>query len=203
MTETTKQKRGTRTGDVLRFMAKVEETPDGCWLWKGAKVNCSPGWSYGTFYFRKKMTLAHRVAHTMFIGEIPQGLVVDHLCRNILCVNPDHLEAVTTYENVHRGQRWSPERRAAARRTHCKNGHLLTPENTYSWHLASGEVKRICRKCSAAWRRRYTKKRREAERMKAHCLCPSHQDAGGGAGTCPPQSAGTAAPPAPVVVEAH
>src|SRR5437868_94079 len=95
-----------------------------CWTWHGGKC-----WSgkrkYPRFSWREGRKsvhrLAHRLAYSSIKGEIPLGLVVDHLCRNTLCVNPDHLEAVTQRENVLRHTRTI---------THCPKGHPYSVENT-------------------------------------------------------------------------
>jgi len=66
------------------------------------------------------MVKAHRWAYETCVGSINDGLQIDHLCRVRECVNPDHLQPVTHAENMRR-----------ARRTHCRRGHELTPENVY------------------------------------------------------------------------
>jgi hypothetical protein len=69
-------------------------------------------------------------------------LVLDHLCRNRRCVNPEHLEIVTSVENVMRGEGFGPKNAA---KTHCDKGHEFTPENTYIRTRAQGG--RECRAC--------------------------------------------------------
>lgn len=88
-----------------RFWSKVAwGDPDSCWLWQGAQTGSG---SYGIFSFgpahNRTMVVAHRMAYTLEVGEIPEGLVLDHLCRTKACVNPDHLEPVTQSVNNLRG----------------------------------------------------------------------------------------------------
>lgn len=95
---------------------------------------------------RNKM--AHRIAYEAVNGPIPDGLSLDHLCRNPRCCNPDHLEPVTLAEN---------NRRAAAARlseiTHCRHGHEWTQENTAYTGTGGG---RICKACKRYRRRAAT-----------------------------------------------
>lgn len=109
-----------------RFEAKVGQRGEGCWEWTGSR---SAATGYGMFALRHpdgtwKPTTAHRVAHDLYIGPVPSGLVVDHLCRNRGCVNPAHLEAVTQRTNVLRGEHPSA---VAIRTGRCKRGHDLSP----------------------------------------------------------------------------
>jgi len=115
-----------------RFWAKVDEDANGCWRWTGC-VNVK---GYGKFGIGRRCYQAHRVSYAAFVGPIPDGLDVDHLCRVRNCVNPAHLEAVTHTLNVQR--RWQVTPRA----THCHRGHPFDEENI----LWIGNT-RNCRTC--------------------------------------------------------
>ena len=108
---------------------------------------------YGSIYIEGSVLLAHRVAYELFVEPIPQGMVIDHLCRNRECVNPSHLEPVLPEENTRRG--WP------ATKSHCVNGHEFTPENTYR-RVTGGEGSRDCRTCVRERARRYKQRRRSA-----------------------------------------
>lgn len=126
-----------------RFWSKV--TPTGfCWEW-----NPAPEGEYGRFWFNKRVTLAHRVAYQLLIGPIPEGLVIDHLCRNPRCVNPDHLEPVSMGENSLRGQH---PRFVVKRTGRCAEGHDMRDA-----YVTNRGLHR-CRPCTLA----YQKKGREA-----------------------------------------
>lgn len=115
--------------------------PDGdCWRWTGALQNAGYG-QYG-----KPAVLAHRWSYELHVGPIPTDLVVDHLCRNRWCVNPEHLEVVTLAENIIRGESLPAKNK---RKTHCPKGHPYDDENT---HLTS-QGWRICRACNRGRRR--------------------------------------------------
>lgn len=132
---------GLTTAD--RFMAKVEKAPSGCWIWT-ATIN---QYGYGEFNWiapdetKRRMHGAHRVAYVLFVGPIPSGLDLDHLCRVRACVNPQHLEPVTRRVNLLRSP-FTPTSLNAAK-THCKYGHEFTPENTY----VDKHGHRTCRTC--------------------------------------------------------
>lgn len=83
-----------------RFADKVNVREDGCWEWLGMRDR-----RYGRFYAgggNNAEKWAHRRSYEMFVGPIPEGLEIDHLCRFTFCVNPEHLEAVTHEENMRR-----------------------------------------------------------------------------------------------------
>jgi hypothetical protein len=121
--------RGRPQGRTLadRFAEKHVVADSGCWEWIAGRFG-GPNGRYGSFSVKKTPVLAHRMAYELFKGPIPPGLQIDHLCRNTICVNPDHLEAVTPRVNVHRSL--SPVA-ANARKTHCIQGHPLSGSNLY------------------------------------------------------------------------
>jgi hypothetical protein len=96
---------------------------------------------YGRVLVSGKMRSAHRVAYELAIGPIPDGLTIDHLCRNPGCVNPIHLEPVTIRVNILRGSMPAADN---ARKTHCKNGHPFEGDNL---SVLSAGRRRRCRTC--------------------------------------------------------
>jgi len=128
-----------------RFMSKVRKT-DQCWEWVAGLTTEG----YGKFWLDGRTTLAHRISYQLHRGPIPEGLIIDHLCRNRACVNPDHLDTVTHRTNLLRGETLAA---ANAAKTHCRNGHEFNDENTY---VVPSDGSRMCRVCMRdTGRRRY------------------------------------------------
>jgi hypothetical protein len=128
-----------------RFWAKVDrDHPSGCWLWTASTDPAGYG-RFSTNEIALPSTLAHRIAYTWIEGEIPEGLVLDHLCRTPACVNPAHLDPVSHGENTRRGVRWN------SHKTKCKHGHPFDEANTY----VHANGKRSCRICRRRWVREY------------------------------------------------
>lgn len=139
-----------RPKHMAAFWRRVDRGgPNECWRWLGSKTG--PG--YGTFYRDHKRNFnAHRFSYELVHGPIPEGLHIDHLCRNPWCVNPAHLEPVTPWENTMR----SPIAPSAvnARKTHCHRGHPLMGSNLR--FNCRGD--RVCRTCANARLRKWQKR---------------------------------------------
>jgi hypothetical protein len=136
-----------RPTPVSRF-EKFLSTDGDCWIWQGTR----DGSGYGMFSDRTRnlwISRAHRWSYEFHVAEIPDGLELDHLCRNRACVNPWHLEPVTGLINIKRGaeSRWTGV---------CRNGHEYTEANTY---IAPSTSRRVCRACAAATRKRYEQRK--------------------------------------------
>lgn len=95
-----------------RFSSKVMQVPDGCWLWTGTTDSSG----YGQYKHLGRSRIAHRYVYEQLVGDIPEGLEIDHLCRVRSCVNPTHMDPVTYSENQRRGI-------GNLNKTHCKRGH--------------------------------------------------------------------------------
>lgn len=148
--------RNHRFSELERFLMKVHKT-ETCWLWTGAKNSLG----YGSFFIRpargvERNVSAHRYGYRLWIGPIPVGLTLDHLCRVKHCVNPAHLEPVTMRVNILRSNNACAKN---ARKTHCQNGHKFDEANT-AWHNYGRQ--RACLTCQ-----RIAMRRREREKVEA------------------------------------
>lgn len=145
-----------KPNNLARFVGSIEVNEVGCWLWNKPLV--SEG--YARFYWGHSMgILAHRLAYGFWVGSIPANRQIDHLCRVRHCVNPDHLEVVTSRENTMRGMSFSA---VNARKTHCINGHPLNAAHVRIERRLDG-VHRTCRPCQALFARE--KRRNTHERV--------------------------------------
>lgn len=141
-----------------RFWNCVDKSaPNGCWVWTGPM----DPYGYGKFFrvepLKGRTRLpAHRASYEYLVGPIPDGLVLDHLCRNHPCVNPEHLEPVTDRENILRGKSLAAKN---ARVTHCPKGHPYAGDNL----KITKTGRRRCITCN----REYAKEQRERARLAA------------------------------------
>ena len=111
---------------------------DNCWVWQGTIINTG----YGQISYHNKHYSVHRLSYILYIGEIPEKLELDHLCRNRKCCNPDHLEPVTRKENIRRSPLHNKNK------THCPQGHEYTHDNTYFTKSRNNRRCKICKKSS-------------------------------------------------------
>lgn len=118
---------------------------DDCWLYAGYKSDLG----YGQLWHKGKRYIVHRLSYETFVGPIPDGLVIDHLCRVRHCFNPSHLEPVTARENTLRGEGVLVNKR----KTHCPRGHEYTLENT----SINSRGWRICKACEVVRHSMYYK----------------------------------------------
>lgn len=112
----------------------IEYGPN-CWTWRGGI-----GGSYGSY----AKIPAHRLAYQLAYGPIPEGLEIHHKCKNKMCVNPAHLEALTPKEHAHVEPRNPLGGAVNPPKTHCLRGHPYDEENTM-WHKQGYRVCRACR----------------------------------------------------------
>lgn len=108
---------------------------DACWEWTGAIQSSG----YGSIGHEGRRWSTHRLAYTLLVGPIPDGLQMDHLCCNTRCCNPRHLEPVTAHENC--------ARKADSTKLRCVQGHPLVGENLRLRTLRNGQIRRVCRAC--------------------------------------------------------
>lgn len=109
------------------FLDRTEIHAGDCWLWTGSIHK--DGYGEGS-PMRHKKYMAHRLAYELYVGQIPDGLTIDHLCRNRRCVNPEHLRTLTIKENVLCGNGITAMN---ARKTHCPQGHPYEGDNLYTY----------------------------------------------------------------------
>ena len=130
-----------------RFWSKVnkdgpilKEELGQCWEWTAGKS----GMLYGGFQLRNKYIYSHRLSYIVTKGLISDELVLDHLCENKICVNPNHLMPVTDGENIRRGNAGINQ----TIKTQCPRGHLLEGNNLVNASIKKGQ--RVCKSCHRA-----------------------------------------------------
>jgi hypothetical protein len=126
--------------DLARLWSKVAKQSSPCWTWIGGRTATG----YGKFAVEYHSVVAHRVVYEVVRGPIPENMTLDHLCKNILCVNPDHMEVVTLSVNCSRIVSSNREK------THCPAGHEYNAENTVYTRQRKDAKHRTCRICRNA-----------------------------------------------------
>lgn len=150
-----------KTTQFRRFQEECRgRRADECWIWKGYKRNAD---GYGSAMVAvargvAKIKYVHRLMYEQAYGPIPDGLTLDHLCRNRACANPSHLEAVTLGENASRGHRLRQPK------TVCVNGHDLTGDGVLMRQIGR-YLHRVCRECVKARNAERYRRRKVAEAM--------------------------------------
>jgi HNH endonuclease len=129
----------------------IPEPNSGCWIWIGPLRDKKEG--YGGAMWAGRAWRTHRLVYTLLKAPVPSELTIDHLCRNRICCNPDHLEVVTRRVNVERGEGVAPKNFV---KTHCPQGHEYTEENTYVWR-----DQRFCRACHKTYSNNYARRNKK------------------------------------------
>jgi hypothetical protein len=137
-----------------RWYPRIRLTEGGCWRWTG----CRDVAGYSRVNVNRSPRLLHRLMFESLCGPIREGLELDHVCRNRWCVNPEHLDPVTTQENLRRS--FEATGHPNGRKTHCPKGHPYSEENT---HLRP-QGWRTCRECSRHRPKRKSRRRPRCER---------------------------------------
>jgi len=154
---------------VFRSVSQVEKIPpiietflatarpaDECWIWTGALDTFGYGFVNYQSTGCRGQTKTHRFVYALLVGDIPEGLTLDHLCRVRNCVNPDHLEPVSQQINLLRGDTIAASNAA---KTHCPRGHALVGDNLVPTGLRKARRCRICaRQALRSWREAHREK---------------------------------------------
>lgn len=135
---------------IARLWHRSTHQDSGCYQWRGSL--CRGG--YGKLKVDGRTEKTHRVAYEHFVGPIPEGMELDHLCRNRACWNPQHLEPVTGTENTERGYQFRNKNK-----THCVHGHELSGDNLQLIVRPTGRFHRRCITCRRETNKRYNEKR--------------------------------------------
>lgn len=145
--------------EVIASKIRVESS--GCWLWTAA----TDRHGYGKIRWQRKTQFSHRVVYALLRSESIDGFDLDHLCRNVGCCNPTHLEPVSHTENLRRGEGRQATLARYAEPRDCPRGHPLYGPNLYEYRAVKNGyeyINRMCRTCRAANDRKRKARRREA-----------------------------------------
>jgi len=134
---------------LAKLLGRIVHSASGCWEFPSNNGN-----GYGRLRHCGRMLYAHRVSYELHVGPVPEGMQIDHLCRNRRCVNPEHLDAVSQAENL---------QRAAASITACPAGHAYDQKNTTFKDTETGRHRR-CAECHRAQERSRRRRLKEKSR---------------------------------------
>lgn len=140
--------------DHLRFLSKIRVETNGCWIIGNPRAHGA----YSHYYINKIQYQAHRVSFEIFNGSLKQGLVIDHVCMNRKCCNPEHLRQVDQRTNLL--ENTSRERvNRFIRKNICISGHSMTESNTI-WFSRRGKPQkfRMCRECNRLKKKQWYEK---------------------------------------------
>lgn len=136
---------------LTRVLSNCKINENGCWEYQAR----SKGGGYCQFSVNNKHVYVHRFMYEYYYDNIDYSLVIDHICRNPRCVNPDHLQQITQAENVHRGFTGIN----MSSKTHCPQGHEYNKENIYLYKSKKGLFSRHCKICNKDTQKRYSKRK--------------------------------------------
>lgn len=150
--------------DHERFLRKISiDSRTDCWNWTAGKTSLG----YGVFSIKHSSYRAHRVSWAIFNGSLSSGLVLDHKCKNRMCINPDHLREVTRKVNTLENSNGPAYLNSI--KTHCRNGHALTPDN-----LTSNKNERVCLTCNRISDAKRQREKRKKNKENASVTTNNH-----------------------------
>jgi hypothetical protein len=160
-----------RNGNPLdRLMRRIIVSDSGCWEWQGYAQQ-----GYGRLRVNGPKTLAHRFSFEVFVRPIPEGLTLDHLCRNPPCVNPSHLVPRTSVVNVLLGESLIAKRAASE---YCRLGHSFQYE--FFTNKGRRSFRRFCIICRNATARALANKSYSQRRALGLCVLCGNEGFQGG-----------------------
>ncbi len=148
--------------DIRVFVDSIKIDDNGCWIWQ-ASFRKDDGYPLATGLGVGSMG-AHRVSAMHWVGDVPFGYNIHHACRQKTCVNPAHLEILSTVE--HRAAHADDKKGA----THCNHGHEWNDANSKTYARPDGVVVRSCRACNREAQRRRVAARSPEERARRNAL---------------------------------
>lgn len=134
-----------KSGVLIKSLCEIDKKT-GCWVWSGKRIKGK----YGAVKSNGTAHVAHRLSYEMFVGPIPEGMLVCHHCDNPPCINPDHLFVGSHSDNMKDCFAKGRQSRRCIPWDKCKNGHEMTEENVYL-----SKTGRQCKKCKREYNKDY------------------------------------------------